>query len=129
MCLARALKAIEAWRLLIHHLSYDIWCQFGVKLIQRFTTYFPDLVPVVEKLIGAIPKLHLVNHKTDCQYCFSYNYQKGVGRTDGEAIERFWAEANLYAASTKQQNGGHRHDTLDDMMGDHNWRKIVAMGK
>ena len=124
--LAHAIEGTES--VPIHHVSYDIMCQYGVNLVERFRKQFPEKVHLVERLQREIPKMHLISHKDDCQYSYSFNYQVGVGRTDGEAPERFWAEANICAGFTKQQNGGHRHDTLDDITGDSNWRKNVQMG-
>ena len=53
----------------------------------------------------------------------------GVGRTDGEGIERNWSEINRVANSTKEMGPGARHDTLDDHFGHHNFRKLVGLGK
>ena len=53
----------------------------------------------------------------------------GVGRTDGEGIERNWSEINRVANSTKEMGPGARHDTIDDHFGHHNFRKFVGLGK
>ena len=82
-----------------------------------------DKAKQVDSFVKEIPKMHLVGHKDECQIPFSFNYIRGVGRTDGEAIERFWAEANQLAASTKQMNAGHRHDKINDHCGGSNWYK------
>ncbi|TFK58985.1 hypothetical protein BDN72DRAFT_781357, partial [Pluteus cervinus] len=46
----------------------------------------------------------------------------------GEKIETSWAEQNQSAGSTKQQNAGHRHDSLDDIFGFWNWNKLITLG-
>lgn len=54
---------------------------------------------------------------------------EGVGRTDGEGIERNWSEMNGVANSTSEMGPGSRHDTLDDHFGHHNFRKYVGIGE
>jgi hypothetical protein len=119
---------------LMHHrdqrfikFSYDIECHHSVNRIARFIEWFPELVPLVRRIVGCIPKMHINNHKEDCMYRFSFNYTTGVGCTCGEGIETTWAEANQTAGSTKKENRGHRHDTLDDFHSYWNWEKIVKM--
>ena len=68
-------------------------------------------------------------HKLPCQAPHSLNFKPGVGRPDGEGIERSWAEMNQVANSTKEMGPGSRHDTLDNHFGHHNWRKYVSLGK
>ncbi|KAJ7575249.1 hypothetical protein C8J56DRAFT_746778, partial [Mycena floridula] len=75
----------------------------------------------------AIPKLHIMGHKLSCQREFNLNYMPGVGRTDGEGVERPWASIRPVAMSTREMGPGHRHDTLDDHWHDWNWRKVVAI--
>jgi len=75
-----------------------------------------------------VPKFHLPAHVEACNLGFSFNLTKGVGRTDGEAPERGWANINPAAQSTKEMGPGSRRDTLDDHFGDWNWKKIIKMG-
>jgi len=63
-----------------------------------------------------------------CQAPHSLNFKNGVGRTEGEGIERSWSELNRVANSTKEMGPGSRHDTLDDHIGHHNFRKYVGLG-
>jgi hypothetical protein len=65
----------------------------------------------------------------ECNLAFSFNLTKGIGRTDGEAPERGWANINPAAQSTKEMGPGSRRDTLDDHFGDWNWKKIIKLGK
>jgi Kyakuja-Dileera-Zisupton transposase len=75
-----------------------------------------------------IPKFHLPAHIMACQTVFSFNFNRHVGRTDGEAPERGWSQINAAATSTAEMGPGHRRDTLDDHFGDINWRKTTLMG-
>ncbi|KDQ15765.1 hypothetical protein BOTBODRAFT_76721, partial [Botryobasidium botryosum FD-172 SS1] len=74
-----------------------------------------------------IPKMRLYTHKEDCQFKFSFNYMDGCGRTDGEVPERGWAKINEFSTATREMNGAHRHEVLDDRISDVNLRKTVDM--
>jgi hypothetical protein len=104
-------------------LSYDIWCQFSVNLIKRFRERFPSMLPIISRVRGAIPSAHIRGHLQNCQVLWAFKYIKYSGETYGEMIETSWAEQNQTAGSTKEQNDGHRHDTLDDFFGYWNWTK------
>ncbi|KAK7025934.1 hypothetical protein VNI00_015849 [Paramarasmius palmivorus] len=75
-----------------------------------------------------IPKLHIYGHTTDCQLKYSLNYAPGVGRTDGEGVERNWAGQGPIATSTTEMGPGSRHDALDDHWGSWNWQKLLGLG-
>lgn len=75
-----------------------------------------------------IPKCHCPAHKLECQPQHSLNLLPGLGRTDGEGIERGWSELNGVGNSTKEMGPGSRHDTIDDHLTHHNWRKSVLLG-
>lgn len=113
-------------------MSYDIACQWGRNFVTRMASKFPadwsinTGVTFVKKLV---PKFHLPAHIEKCQLDFSFNYTKYVGRTDGEAPERGWSKINGLTASAREMGPGSRRDTLEDHMGDSNWKKIVGMGK
>jgi hypothetical protein len=105
-------------------LCYDIWCLFNVNLKKRFLKYFPKLAHLIDKMRGAIPKMHVKNHVEACQLLWAFNYIKCSGETYGEKIESSWGEGNQAAGSTKEMNDGHRHDALDDFHGYWNWCKL-----
>lgn len=97
-----------------------------MNLITRWAEEFPG--SSINDLLVYIGKMHLQNHCESCQYLFSLYFALGVGRLDGEELERFWAEANQIARSTKQMNPGHRIDTIDDMINDWNKTKQFVQG-
>lgn len=78
----------------------------------------------MKSLHGCVPKLHINGHNRFCQIFFSFIYEQFTGMTCGEGIESAWSEQNHAAAFTKEQNPGHRHDTLDDFNGYWNWTKL-----
>lgn len=109
--------------------SYDIVCQWAIRLKERVK----DLPFDVEidlstfPFVFLVPKFHLPAHVRKCQVRFSFNLQPGVGRTDGEGIERDWSGLNPLATSVREMGPGSRHDTLDDHFGDWNFRRTVAL--
>ncbi|KAK7045904.1 hypothetical protein VNI00_007335 [Paramarasmius palmivorus] len=110
-------------------LSYDICCQYRKKFINRISQLPPHLEPAATRsYMFVIPKLHIYGHKLACQLSYSLNLTTGVGRTDGEGIERNWAGQGPIATSTMEMGPGSRHDTLDDQWACWNWRKLVGLG-
>lgn len=111
------------------NISYDIACQWSKNLSTRIPKLPPSLqLPILEKQINfLVPKFHLPAHIEKCQTSYSFNFIPGVGRTDGEAPERGWANINPVASSTKEMGPGARRDTLDDHFGHSNWKKVVGL--
>ncbi|KAK7051166.1 hypothetical protein VNI00_004666 [Paramarasmius palmivorus] len=111
-------------------LSYDICCQYCKKFVERISTLPLNLRPAaVRRFMYVIPKLHIYGHTLSCQLRYSLNLTPGVGRTDGEGIERNWAGQGPIATSTMEMGPGHRHDTLDDHWAHWNWEKIIGLGR
>ncbi|KAG1885233.1 hypothetical protein F4604DRAFT_1918904 [Suillus subluteus] len=112
------------------NISYDIACQWSKHLWTRMSA-FPHEYHIKhdqKSITFLVPKFHLPAHVAKCQSNFSFNFIKGVGRTDGEAPERGWADINPIATSTRKMGPGSRRDTLDDHFNDWNWKKICTMG-
>lgn len=112
--------------------SYDIACQWSLKIQQRLRSY--PAVMGAENFISKavtylVPKFHLPAHISLCRTRYSYNFASNVGMTDGEGIERQWSSLNEYATSTREMGPGSRRDTLDDAFGDWNWKKVTSMGE
>ncbi|KAH9836221.1 uncharacterized protein C8Q71DRAFT_708478 [Rhodofomes roseus] len=104
--------------------SYDIACQWSRNLSTRHDIYNAPFDCSHHRINFLIPKFHLPAHQSSCQYDYSFNNTPGVGRTDGEAVERGWAAVNPFATSTKEMGPGHRRDVLDDVFGAYNWGKV-----
>ena len=85
--------------------------------------------PDSKEIVFLVPKFHLPAHIARCQTTYSFNLTPGVGRTDGEAPERGWANINPVAAQTKQMGPTSHRETIDDHFGDWNHQKIVGFGK
>ncbi|KAG1718728.1 hypothetical protein EDD22DRAFT_983515 [Suillus occidentalis] len=113
------------------NISYDIACQWNKNLWSRMSIPTPHQYHIDHdhKVVTFfVPKFHLPAHVASCQTKFSFNFIKGVGRTDGEAPERGWADINPIATSTRAMGPGSRRDTLDDHFNDWNWKKVCTMG-
>jgi hypothetical protein len=124
-------KQLRCGKILVLYVSYDIACQWHKNLRERMNIYpnKEELWNGTRYVTYLVPKFHLPAHIADCNLLFSFNLTKGVGRTDGEAPERGWANINPLAHSTKEMGPGTRHDTIDNHFGDWNWKKVIAMGK
>ncbi|KAJ7035891.1 hypothetical protein C8F04DRAFT_954397 [Mycena alexandri] len=108
-------------------LTYDVYCQYFKNITTRFGKWFPSLMGFIDRLGGAVPKMHIRNHIAQCQTQWSTNFQEYLGFLIGELIEGSWAELNQFAGSTKETNQGHRHDILDDGFAQWNWDKVIQM--
>jgi hypothetical protein len=112
--------------------SYDIACIWSRHFLERAASYVQDhpwlKLPTSLNLVFLIPKFHLPVHIKRCWSKFSFNYQKYVGRTDGEGIERVWSWLNCIAYSVSMMTAGTWYDTLDDFCSFNNWRRTKSLG-
>jgi hypothetical protein len=111
-------------------LTYDVWCHWIVNFFTRAEVLPPNLkLPVGFDLVGGIPKWHMVGHALGCYARWNINWTEFFGRIEGEAVERFWAHMNQVSGSTSEQGPGVRTDTLNNVVGDLNFQKMITMGK
>ena len=110
--------------------SYDIACQWRVYFPKRMEKMPERLRLDLTKitLMFALPVWHAAAHERSCQLKNSLTYTDGVGRTDGEGIERRWWWIQPIANSTKGMGPGQRQSVLEDQWGYANWRKLVRLG-
>ncbi|KAJ6598621.1 hypothetical protein B0H10DRAFT_2231600 [Mycena sp. CBHHK59/15] len=99
------------------YVSYDIACQWHKNIWERMKVFAEYKGVQFEQgkkyVVFLVPKFHLPAHIELCNILFSFNLTPFVGRTDGEAPERGWADANRLANSTSISGPGARRDTLD----------------
>src|SRR5882762_2869518 len=76
--------------------SYDIIYQWHIYLWDCMLDFLDKLHfdHSNKKVTFLVPKFHLPAHVAACQMAFSFNLTRGVGRTDGEALEQGWADIN-----------------------------------
>jgi len=112
-------------------ISYDIACQWSKNFLVRLEALPEQIRPSFRKwfLEFVVPKLHIRGHTLDCQGEFSLNYLVGSGMTDGEGVERPWANLGGIASSTREMGPGARHETLDDHFSFWNWQKLIGCGE
>ncbi|KAK6964695.1 CxC2 domain-containing protein [Favolaschia claudopus] len=112
-------------------ISYDIVCQWFKNLLERLKDLPPlvRLTLILHIVAFVIPKMHIHAHTLKCQLCFSLNYLAGAGQTDGEGIERPWANIGGVASSTREMGPGSRADVLDDHWAFWNWCKLITLGE
>ena len=121
--------ASDVSRLLVVVLIYDVMCQWIINAARRERLWPENLRLQERTVVPAIGKLHLPAHKEECHAKYSLNYIPGVGRSDGEWIERSWVGTNEAGPSTKAMGPGARHDRIDEITSYHNHRKCMALGK
>ncbi|KAJ6529952.1 hypothetical protein DFH09DRAFT_1093763 [Mycena vulgaris] len=107
--------------------SYDIACQYHVKVVERFRLSFPDLVPLVEKMRWAVPAVHVQGHQDGCIYEYSTAYMIATGHFHGETAEQYWPELNQIGPKVWQMNYGHRQDTIINHHNDWNHKKMAKI--
>ncbi|KAJ7728446.1 hypothetical protein DFH07DRAFT_969878 [Mycena maculata] len=125
-----ALCALAGFCLLWLTLSYDIACQWKMRLPQRMEKMPEHLrLPLKDiKWQCALPVWHAGSHEGDCQNENSLSVKPGVGMSDGEGVEQTWAVLNPASYHTKDMNTGNREDTLNDKIDSHNYSKNLGQG-
>jgi hypothetical protein len=109
---------------------YDIACEYHKKLPGRLQKYGSQLPDWVKDIMWRffIPKFHIPAHGPKCQTRFSLNWISGNGRTYGEQTEQEWAHVKKAASATREQGGGARRLTLDNIWAGWNWYLTTALG-
>ncbi|KAJ7051050.1 hypothetical protein C8F01DRAFT_1263316 [Mycena amicta] len=111
--LLSALRYVQIKQLVM---SYDIACQWKQHLLERART--------------TIESNNLPTNLADFDLGFGLPvWHSGVGRTDGEGMERTWAVLNPVSFATKEMGEGNRHDTIDDKVDHLNFEKNVRQGE
>ncbi|KAJ7484897.1 hypothetical protein B0H11DRAFT_2157487 [Mycena galericulata] len=124
------LSALAGFVLLWLTISYDISCQWKIHLKRRNAKMPKDLQLPLDtiKWQCALPVWHAASHEDTCQNANSLSFKPGVGKSDGEGVERTWAVLNPASYHTKDMGKGNRMDTLEDKIDSHNYRKNLGLG-
>jgi hypothetical protein len=112
-------------------LSYDIICQWQKSLRERILKLPEDMQLDFDSFLlqCSLPVWHASSHEAECTNTNSLSFVPGVGMSDGEGIERLWAELNTFAFHTKDMGLGHRADTIEDKINYHNFAKNLGQGE
>ncbi|KAJ7770735.1 hypothetical protein B0H16DRAFT_1306944 [Mycena metata] len=110
--------------------SYDIACQWKKhfearmeKLPKALQRDFSDVL-----VQCGLPVWHALAHEEECTNENNLSLLPGVGKSDGEGIERLWAILNGIAFQTKEMSLGNRADTMEDKLDSHNFLKNLGQG-
>ncbi|KAJ7735174.1 hypothetical protein B0H16DRAFT_1731438 [Mycena metata] len=124
------LSALLGFSLMLLTISYDIACQWKKNFPARHDKMPKALkLPLDQiELQCALPVWHAGSHNEDCQRDNSLSYKTGVGKSDGEGVERVWSVLNPAANHTKDAGRGQRVDGLEDKIDSHNFAKNVGQG-
>ncbi|KAJ7165262.1 hypothetical protein C8R46DRAFT_1220395 [Mycena filopes] len=110
-------------------ISYDIACQWHKNLPARIAKLPKALqLPMKDiKLQCALPVWHAGSHEEECRNAYSLSVKPGVGKSDGEGVERTWSVLNPAASHTKDMGIGNREDHLNDKIDNHNFLKNLGL--
>ncbi|KAJ7121225.1 hypothetical protein C8R46DRAFT_929168, partial [Mycena filopes] len=123
------MSALAGFNLKQLTISYDITCQWRTNLLERIRKLPADMQVPLESFLFqcGLPVWHASSHEAACANLNSLSFLPGVGKSDGEGIERLWAELNAFAFHTKNMGLGHRADTLEDKLNFHNFAKNLGL--
>ncbi|KAF7372728.1 CxC2 domain-containing protein [Mycena sanguinolenta] len=96
--------------------SYDSYCSF----------VFHEKLRISE---GQVAAAHINDHGTRCKAMWQPIYFTARVHFHGESAERIWAFLNALDASTRQMNGGARHDTINFVMDGWNTLKVLRQAE
>jgi hypothetical protein len=124
------LLALAGFALLWLIISYDITCQWKLNLAECIGRLPSDMRLPLDtiKIQYALPVWHTGSHNEECQNDNSLSFKVGVGKTDGEGVERTWSVMNPAAFMTKDAGRGVRADTIEGKIDNHNYLKNVGQG-
>ena len=111
-------------------LTYDIICQYSVKIEERMRKLPTPLQNDQDFILSvALPVWHGIAHFLECRSKFLVQYKKGTGKNDCEAPERVWARMNPISYATKEMGVGAQHDAIEDFVDYHNFSKNANIGE
>ncbi|KAJ7470062.1 hypothetical protein B0H11DRAFT_2238017 [Mycena galericulata] len=109
-------------------LSYDIACQWEKTLPARMAKLPPDMQLDLDniRLQCGLPVWHTGAHEKECANKNALSFLEGLGRSDGEGVERLWSFLNECSYHTKDMGIGNRADTIEDKLDSHNFMKNLG---
>ncbi|KAJ7117336.1 hypothetical protein C8R43DRAFT_902104 [Mycena crocata] len=124
------MSALAGFTLMCLTISYDIACQWKAKLPERNSKLPTAIQLPLDKIEVqcALPVWHAASHNEDCQNANSLSFKEGVGKSDGEGVERVWSRLNPGAYSTKDAGTGQRADTYEGKIHYLNTAKNLGQG-
>ncbi|KAF8219773.1 hypothetical protein L208DRAFT_1337865, partial [Tricholoma matsutake] len=127
--LSEALKNTNITRLKKIILIYDIMCQYWKRLRLRMEESQYIQLPLSITILHGIGLFHVGGHIWQCFSRFSPSFIHGAGQVDGEILESLWSVLNEISPSTQNATISGWIETLDDHMGDSNFKKMQDIGE
>ncbi|KAF9017036.1 hypothetical protein BDZ89DRAFT_961437 [Hymenopellis radicata] len=110
--------------------TYDIACQYRKHFHERVLALPAELRELgLPEITWGLPVWHAGVHDIKCEAAESLKYKVGVGKTDGEGIERVWSVFNPLSYMTREEQPGARADDIEDKADSHNFGKNIGLGQ
>ena len=109
-------------------LLYDIMCQWGIHVKQRFALNGLSM-PKVNEVLRGVGIWHVYAHVNRCFGRYAPIYLKHVGLVDGEILETLWSLLNQVSESCQTMSLESREETINFHMNDINRKKNMEMSK
>ncbi|KAF9004860.1 hypothetical protein BDZ89DRAFT_1049367 [Hymenopellis radicata] len=89
----------------------------------------PDVLKNLDlpEIQWGLPIWHGGPHEISCETAESLKYKEGVGKTDGEGIERVWSVLNPMSYMMREEQPGAHHDDIEDKVDKHNFGKNIHL--
>lgn len=111
--------------------SYDSYCAFCINQLKRAVEQYPEETWFHELLAdceGQVAAAHINDHGPRCKTQWQPVYFGCRAHFHGESVERIWAFSNALGPSTRQMNGGARHDTINFVVDGWNTSNVLRQG-
>ncbi|KAJ7238459.1 hypothetical protein C8J57DRAFT_1246529 [Mycena rebaudengoi] len=122
--------ALAGFALMMLTLSYDIGCQWKANFASC-NTKMPERICLdiahTDVQCGR-PVWHASSHEELCRNKNSLRFILGIGKMDGEGIERLWAFLNPAAFHTLNMGSTNRADWIEDKLDFNNFLKNIGQG-
>ena len=125
--LSEALKNSNVTGLTHILLIYNIMCQYSKRLNTQMEESQFITLPLGMAILHGIGLFHVSGHVWQCFSCFSPTFIAGAGQVDGEILE-LWLVLNEILLSTQNTTHLGCIETLDNHMGDSNFKKMLDIG-
>ncbi|KAJ7492940.1 hypothetical protein B0H11DRAFT_2228263 [Mycena galericulata] len=124
------LSALAGFTLMLLTISYDIACQWKKSFPERNAKMPKEIRLHLEHFTYQCALLvwHAGSHNEECQDDNSLSFKPGVGKSDGEGVERVWSVLNPASYQTKDAGRGQRVDVVEDKIDSHNFLKNIGQG-
>ncbi|KAH8087120.1 hypothetical protein BXZ70DRAFT_1011599 [Cristinia sonorae] len=108
-------------------LFYDVACQYYKNFHSRMKSYADLSLPFGTAILWLIGMFHIHGHQDACFVRHAPTFMTGAADIDGEIIETLWVTLNDASGSHRSMGTAHRQESIDMLMNDSNWKKLIRM--